>query len=198
MDASRLGLWGWSGGGTNTLYCILNRPGVWKAGRGGRAGDRLEALRLGLDGALPRPRRRTTRTATGTPRRSPTPRNLKDRLLIVHGLADDNVHPQNTVVMSGELIKAGHAFEQAFYPGQKHGLRGASMRHFYRADDGVLRAGARWDSKATLPEYRFIDDRRVGAAEAEGVGERVLEVDVGRAGVGDEVEVAAFARARRG
>ena len=31
VDASRLGLWGWSGGGTNTLYCVLNRPGVWKA-----------------------------------------------------------------------------------------------------------------------------------------------------------------------
>ena len=57
--------------------------------------------------------------------------NLKDRLLIVHGLADDNVHPQNTVVMSDALIKAKIPFEQAFYPGQKHAFGATSMRHFF-------------------------------------------------------------------
>src|SRR6185295_19466810 len=31
VDAKRLGLWGWSGGGSNTLYCVLNAPGVWHA-----------------------------------------------------------------------------------------------------------------------------------------------------------------------
>jgi dipeptidyl-peptidase-4 len=57
--------------------------------------------------------------------------NLKDHLLIVHGLADDNVHPQNTIQMSDAFIKAGLPFEQAFYPGQKHGFRPPEMRHFY-------------------------------------------------------------------
>ena len=58
-------------------------------------------------------------------------KNLQDHLLIVHGLADDNVHPQNTINMSGEFVKAGKLFEQAIYPGQKHGFQGGSQRHFY-------------------------------------------------------------------
>ena len=57
--------------------------------------------------------------------------NLADRLLIIHGLADDSVHPQNTIAMSGELVKAGRPFEQALYPGQEHRFRGESLRHLY-------------------------------------------------------------------
>jgi dipeptidyl-peptidase-4 len=135
VDASRLGLWGWSGGGANTLYCILNKPGVWKAAIAGapvtdwklydsiwteRYMDRPEDNPQGYHDSAP-----LTYAA-----------NLADRLLIVHGLADDNVHPQNTVQMSDAFIKAGKLFEQAFYPGQKHGFRGISSRHFYeRATD---------------------------------------------------------------
>ncbi|HVR99540.1 MAG TPA: prolyl oligopeptidase family serine peptidase, partial [Thermoanaerobaculia bacterium] len=47
------------------------------------------------------------------------------------GLADDNVHPQNSVAMSDRLIAAGLPFEQAFYPGQKHAMGRPSMTHFY-------------------------------------------------------------------
>jgi dipeptidyl-peptidase-4 len=57
--------------------------------------------------------------------------NLEDALLIVHGTADDNVHPQNTLVMSQALIEAGKLFENAIYPRQKHGFRGKHLRHFY-------------------------------------------------------------------
>lgn len=130
VDASRIGLWGWSGGGTNTLYCLLSRPGVWKAGVAGapvtdwRLYDTIWTERY-LDDPKD--------NAEGYRLSSPVTHaaNLKDRLLIVHGLADDNVHPQNTVVMSDALIAAGVPFEQAFYPGQPHGMRGASSRHFY-------------------------------------------------------------------
>ncbi len=130
VDASRLGLWGWSGGGTNTLYCVLNKPGVWRAAVSGapvtdwKLYDTIWTERY-LDHPDDNPE--------GYRDSSPVTyaANLKDRLLIVHGLADDNVHPQNTVAMSDALIQAGRPFEQAFYPGQTHGLRGTYSRHFY-------------------------------------------------------------------
>jgi dipeptidyl-peptidase-4 len=57
--------------------------------------------------------------------------DLQDPLLIVHGTSDDNVHPQNTLMMSKAFIDADVPFEQAIYPGQKHGFRGKASRHFY-------------------------------------------------------------------
>ncbi|HYO12287.1 MAG TPA: S9 family peptidase, partial [Thermoanaerobaculia bacterium] len=130
IDAGRIGLWGWSGGGTNTLYCLLNRPGVWKAGvAGAPVTDWKLYDTIWTERYLDRPQDNEEGYRLSSPLTHAV--NLKDRLLIVHGLADDNVHPQNTVVMSNALIEAGVPFEQAFYPEQTHGIRGAGMRHFY-------------------------------------------------------------------
>ncbi len=129
VDPARLGLWGWSGGGSNTLYCILKKPGVWKAAI---AGAPVTDWKL-YDTIW-------TERYFGTPKENPEgykdsaltyAGNLKDHLLIVHGLADDNVHTQNTIQMSDAFIKAGLPFEQALYPGQKHGFRPVYSRHFY-------------------------------------------------------------------
>jgi dipeptidyl-peptidase 4 len=130
VDPGRIGLWGWSGGGTNTLYCLLNRPGVWKAGV---AGAPVTDWHLYDSNWTERYLDTPQENESGYLESSPLTyaARLKDRLLLVHGLADDNVHPQNTVVMSDALIKAGLPFEQAFYPGQKHALEPSSMRHFY-------------------------------------------------------------------
>ena len=56
---------------------------------------------------------------------------LEDPLLLVHGTADDNVHPSNTLVLSQKLIEAGIPFEQAIYPRQKHSFGNTHSRHFY-------------------------------------------------------------------
>ncbi|HSN86237.1 MAG TPA: DPP IV N-terminal domain-containing protein, partial [Thermoanaerobaculia bacterium] len=130
VDGGRIGLWGWSGGGIHTLYCILNRPGVWKAAM---AGAPVTDWRL-YDSIW-------TERYLGTPQNNPEgfrlsspihlAENLKDQLLLVHGLADDNVHPQNTVMLTDRLVKAGIPFELAYYPGQKHGFQGASQGHFF-------------------------------------------------------------------
>jgi dipeptidyl-peptidase 4 len=130
VDASRIGLWGWSGGGSNTLYCILNRPGVWKAAvAGAPVTDWKLYDSIWTERYLDRPQDNPDGY-----RDSPITysTHLADRLLIVHGLADDNVHPQNTVLMSGELVKAGRPFEQALYPGQKHAFANGPIRHFYQ------------------------------------------------------------------
>ncbi len=131
VDGSRIGLWGWSGGGTNTLYCILNRPGVWKAAVAGapvtdwKLYDSIWTERY-FD--LPKDNPDGYRDSSPITYSN----NLADRLLIVHGLADDNVHAQNTVAMSREFINEGKPFEQALYPGQKHGFGNVSLRHFYQ------------------------------------------------------------------
>jgi dipeptidyl-peptidase-4 len=129
-DPERLGLWGWSGGGANTLYDLLRSPGVWAAGIAGapvtdwhlydtiwteRYLDSPDGNEEGYEASSP---------VTYADR-------LADPLLIIHGTGDDNVHPQNTIVMSHALIEAGKPFDQAIYPRQKHGFRGISARHVY-------------------------------------------------------------------
>lgn len=130
VDPDRIGLWGWSGGGSNTLYCLLNAPNTWKAGvSGAPVTDWLLYDTIWTERYLDHP----NDNPEGYEKSSAVTyaENLDDALLIVHGTADDNVHPQNTFVMSNALIEAGKPFEMAIYPRQKHGFRGPSSRHFY-------------------------------------------------------------------
>jgi len=55
-------------------------------------------------------------------------KNLDDPLLILHGMADDNVVFQNTVKLIDALQAEGKTFELMTYPGEKHGFRKASAR----------------------------------------------------------------------
>jgi dipeptidyl-peptidase-4 len=130
IDPERIALWGWSGGGANTLYSILRSPGTWAAGMSGapvtdwRLYDTIWTERY-LDHPKDNPdgyRESSARTHAG---------KLATPLLIVHGTGDDNVHPQNTLAMVDELIEAGAPVEMAIYPRQKHGFRGISSRQFY-------------------------------------------------------------------
>jgi len=131
IDGSRIGLWGWSGGGSNTLYCLFNSPGTWAAGMSGapvtdwRLYDTIWTERY-LD--HPDDNEEGYRQSSAITHVD----GLEDRLLVVHGTADDNVHPQNTLALADDLVKAGKPFEQAIYPRQKHGFGGKSQEHFYR------------------------------------------------------------------
>jgi dipeptidyl-peptidase-4 len=130
VDVSRLGLWGWSGGGSNTLYCVFNAPGVWKAAvAGAPVTDWTLYDTIWTERYLDRPQD----NPQGYHDTSPITyaKQLKDHLLIVHGLADDNVHPQNTIDLTDRLVAAGIPFEEALYPHQKHGFKPDSSRHFY-------------------------------------------------------------------
>ena len=59
-------------------------------------------------------------------------KGLEGRLLVVHGTSDDVVMWQNTIDFVQKCIKAGVDVDYMVYPGEKHGLRGASFAHFIR------------------------------------------------------------------
>jgi dipeptidyl-peptidase-4 len=48
---------------------------------------------------------------------------LQAELLLIHGMADDNVHVANTIAFVGALVKAGRPYELGLHPGQLHGFR---------------------------------------------------------------------------
>jgi dipeptidyl-peptidase-4 len=130
-DLSRVGLWGWSGGGFNTLYSILHRPGVWRAAVAGapvtdwRLYDSIWTERY-LDSPASNPDGYRDSSPLGVADR------LADALLIVHGTGDDNVHPQNSIALMKALVAAGKPFEDAIYPDEMHSFKPGASRHFYR------------------------------------------------------------------
>lgn len=130
-DASRIGIWGWSGGGTMTALAMLKTPGVFRAGAAvapvtdWRFYDAIYTERYMK---LPADNESGYREAS--------PANFAARLdgafLIAHGTADDNVHVQNSIYLVRELIAAGKDFDFMVYPGGRHGIGGDKARsHLY-------------------------------------------------------------------
>lgn len=131
VDGARIGVYGWSNGGYMTLMLLGKHSEAYACGAAGapvtdwalydthyterymnlpkanEAGYREASVFTHLDG-------------------------LKSRLLLVHGMADDNVLFTNSTKLMSELQKRGTPFELMTYPGAKHGLRGGDLLHRYR------------------------------------------------------------------
>ena len=82
-------------------------------------------------------------------------KNLHGRLLIVHGMMDDNVHMQNSTQLVDALQKAGKDFEMMFYPQARHGLGGP---HYYKVELEFIRRTMGVKGASGL--RRFADARR--------------------------------------
>ncbi len=63
---------------------------------------------------------------------------LDAKLLLIHGMADDNVLFSNSTQLMSALQERGVGFELMTYPGAKHGLRGAAALHRYRTSEAFL------------------------------------------------------------
>ena len=130
VDPGRVGIWGWSGGGTFTLLALTHSK-EFKAGISvAPVTDWHHYDTIWAEAYMKRPED----NPEGYEKTSlvKTAKNLHGRLLLVHGTYDDNVHPQNTWAFIDELIKANKMFDLMIYPMRKHGISDDPARiHLY-------------------------------------------------------------------
>ncbi|MGD8377666.1 MAG: prolyl oligopeptidase family serine peptidase, partial [Acidobacteriota bacterium] len=131
VDPDRVGIWGWSGGGSYTLLALTSSEEF-------RAGIAVAAVTdwhyydsIWAEAFMKRPQD----NPEGYEKTSHAERakNLHGRLLLVHGTYDDNVHPQNAWRFIDELVDAGITFDLMIYPMRKHGITDdEAQKHLYK------------------------------------------------------------------
>lgn len=137
VDDQRIAIWGWSFGGFNTIMAMTEgRP----AFRCGVAVAPVTDWRF-YDSAY-------TERYMRTPQENPTGydtsplhrfNQLKGDLLLIHGLADDNVHFQNTAELAEQLTQAGIPFEMHTYTNRNHSIYGGNTRlHLFQRIERFL------------------------------------------------------------
>lgn len=134
VDASRLALCGWSYGGYQTLMCLSKQGGetIWQCGI---AIAPVTSWRLYDSAYTERYMRRPQVNEFGYDKADvmQLASDLQGQLLLVHGLADDNVHAQQSWLYVDALVQAGKQFEMQFYPDDNHFLRNRSnYEHLHR------------------------------------------------------------------
>ncbi len=121
VDASRIAIWGWSGGGSATLNALFRHPDVYHAGMSVapvadlRLYDTIYQERYG---GLPQDHPEEWKQSSPITHAG----NLKGHLLIVHGTGDDNVHYQGTEFLVNALVAANKPFTIMPYPNRSHGI----------------------------------------------------------------------------
>jgi dipeptidyl-peptidase-4 len=131
IDASRVGIWGWSYGGFMSSNCLLKGNDTFSM-----AIAVAPVTNWRFYDSIYTERYMTTpqENASGYDENSPINHvdKLKGKYLLVHGSADDNVHVQNTMRMVEALVQANKQFEWAVYPDRNHGIYGGNTRiHLY-------------------------------------------------------------------
>lgn len=132
LDGDRVAIWGWSGGGSNTLNAMFRWPGLYHVGMSvapvpdQRLYDTIYQERyMGL------PKDNAAGYRDGSPINFAE--GLKGRLLIVHGTGDDNCHYQGVELLVNRLIELGKPFDMMAYPNRSHSInegKGTSL-HIY-------------------------------------------------------------------
>ena len=127
VDPARVGVTGWSYGGFMTLR-LMTQPGSgFAAGAAGAApGDWREYDTHYTEQYLGRPQ--DDPAAYDRAAILPRLKDLHGRLLLMHGMADDNVQFSNATAIMAALQQQGRTFDLMLYPGQRHGLMGQIVR----------------------------------------------------------------------
>ena len=132
VDAGRIGIWGWSFGGYNTLMSLCHGDGTFKVGiavapvTDWRFYDTIYTERF-----------------MRTPQENPdgykassvleVAHNLRGKLLLIHGSADDNVHVQNAMDFAELLVQRDQPFDMALYTDKNHSIYGGKTRdHLFK------------------------------------------------------------------
>lgn len=121
IDAGRVGIWGWSGGGVSTLNAMFRYSDIYKMGMAvapvpdQRFYDTIYTERyMGMPDANAEDYKQSSPITHAA--------GLKGKLLIVHGTGDDNVHYQGTEVLMNKLIELDKPFDMMAYPNRTHSI----------------------------------------------------------------------------
>lgn len=121
VDPDRIGIWGWSGGGSMTLNCMFKYPEIYKTGIAIAFVSHQK-----LYDAIYQERYMSLLddNKEGYEQGSPITfaHQLEGNLLLIHGTGDDNVHYQSCEMLVDELIKHNKYFSMLAYPMRSHGI----------------------------------------------------------------------------
>ena len=122
VDLSRVGIWGWSGGGSNTLNAMFRKPAVYHVGIAVAPKPQPHLYNAWFQEIYMR-----TREDNPEGYRRSAPINfaegLKGDLLIIHGTGETNTHLEITEGLVDRLIELGKSFDYMTYPHRDHGIR---------------------------------------------------------------------------
>jgi dipeptidyl-peptidase-4 len=131
IDASRVGIWGWSYGGFMSSNCLFQGADTFSMAiavapvTSWRFYDTIYTERY-----MTTPQENPEGYDTNSPINHVE--KLKGKFLLVHGSADDNVHVQNTMRLIEALVQANKQFDWRIYPDKNHGIFGGNTRlHLY-------------------------------------------------------------------
>lgn len=121
IDANRIGITGWSGGGSQTLNSMFRYPDVFHTGIAiAFVADQRTYDTIYQERYMNTPQNNPEGYRKGSPITYAS--GLKGNLLLIHGTGDDNVHYQNCEMLVDELVKHGKMFSQVSYPMRSHGI----------------------------------------------------------------------------
>ena len=139
LDKDRMAIWGWSNGGSMTLYAMTHsdrfRAGVAVA----PVTDQINYDTIYTERYMGLLKEDPTGYAESDVTKGAA--NLHGALLLAHGTGDDNVHFQNSIQMIDALIKAGKQFRLMIYPNKTHSISGSDARDhlFHMIEDHLER-----------------------------------------------------------
>ncbi len=121
LDGNRIGVWGWSGGGSGTLNAMFRFPDVYKVGVSvAPVPDQKLYDTIYQERYMGLPQQNVEGYRIGSPINFA--QGLQGKLLIVHGSGDDNVHAQGTEKLMNRLIELGKPFDSMIYPNRTHAI----------------------------------------------------------------------------
>jgi len=132
IDKERIGIWGWSGGGSMSLNAIFRFPDLYKTAIAvAPVGDQRLYDTIYQERYMGLPSTNPDGYRDGSP--ANFAHQLKGNLLMIHGTGDDNVHYQNTEVVMNKLIEHNKIFSVMPYPNRSHGIYEGknTYRHVY-------------------------------------------------------------------
>jgi dipeptidyl-peptidase-4 len=128
VDASRIGIHGWSFGGFMTAYALTHSTSFAMGIAGGTVADWRDYDTVYTERYMGTPQDNPEGYRNSSPRFAAA--NLHGALLLIHGAVDDNVHLQNTMQFAYELQQADKPFSLMLYPKSRHGVTDpALVRH---------------------------------------------------------------------